>query len=259
MSTTNLGPTSSQTTSSASIPAYKQSFLTACIKAQVLTFGTYTLKSGRISPYFFNAGLFLHSGHLVTAIQSAYAQAILVHVSANPSFEFDVIFGPAMKGITLCATVLGELTRLDSAMFGNVGCSFNRKTEKGYGDGGILVGASLKGKRVLIIDDVLTAGTAIREAIELIRAQGGVLVGVIVAFDRMEKMPAPLGPNGEKPGEEEEKKPRMSAIGKVRKEFGIPVLSIVTLEDVLGVLGHMGSQENLRRVEEYKSAWGASD
>ncbi|KAI9717089.1 MAG: orotate phosphoribosyltransferase [Chrysothrix sp. TS-e1954] len=240
-------------------PSYKHAFLTACLDANVLTFGTYTLKSGRVSPYFFNAGLFLHSGHLVNAIAEAYASALIAYTPTGPSFDFDVIFGPAMKGITLCATVLGELTRKDPARYGGIGCTFNRKTEKSYGDGGLLVGAPLKGKRVLIIDDVLTAGTAIREAITLILAQGGTLAGIIVAFDRMEKMPAPLGPGGEKASPEEEVEPRMSAIGQVRKEFGVPVLSIVDLDDVLGVLGHMGSQAEMERVGEYKRIWGASN
>lgn len=119
---------------------------------------------------------------------------------------------------------------------------------KDHGDRGSLVGAPLRGKRVMVIDDVLTAGTAIREAIGIIKAQGGELAGVIVALDRMEKMPARSG--------EDEAAPRMSAIGQVRKEYGVPVLSIVTLDDLIGRLRAIGSEEDMKRVEEYKKMYG---
>ncbi|MCJ1477773.1 orotate phosphoribosyltransferase [Lambiella insularis] len=230
------------------IPAYKVGFLQACLDANVLSFGTYTLKSGRQSPYFFNAGLFLNDASLFSVIQTAYAQSLIEHASTNPSFSFDVLFGPAYKGIPLSAATFGELARLDKGRFGHIGCAFNRKEVKDHGDGGSLVGAPLRGKRVMVIDDVLTAGTAIREAIDIIKTQGGELAGVIVALDRMEKMPAQSG--------EDEAAPRMSAIGQVRKEYGVPVLSIVTLDDLIGRLREVGSDEDMKRVEEYKRMYG---
>ncbi len=235
----------------ASIPNYKAAFLQSCLDAKVLKFGTFTLKSGRQSPYFFNAGLFMNDASLFYAIQTAYAQSLISHASTHPDFSFDVLFGPAYKGIPLAAATFGELARLDKENFGHIGCTFNRKEMKDHGDGGSLVGAPLKGKRVMIIDDVLTAGTAIREAIEIIKAQGGELAGVIVALDRMEKMPAPEG--------EDENAPRMSAIGQVRKDFGVPVLSIVTLDDLVGLLRQMGSEDEMKRVEEYRKVYRPSD
>lgn len=230
------------------IPPYKTAFLQSCLDAKVLTFGTYTLKSGRQSPYFFNAGLFLNDASFFHSIQTAYAQSLIAHATAHPSFSFDVLFGPAYKGIPLAAATFGELARLQRDRFGHVGCAFNRKEIKDHGDGGILVGASLRGKKVMIIDDVLTAGTAIREAIDIIRTQGGVLAGIIVALDRMEKMPAPPG--------EEESDARVSAIGQVRKEFGVPVLSIVSLDDLVGLLRERGSEDDIGRLEEYRRVYG---
>lgn len=233
------------------IPPYKAAFLQSCLDANVLTFGTYTLKSGRQSPYFFNAGLFLHDASLFYAIQTAYAQSIITHASAHPEFSFDVLFGPAYKGIPLAAATFGELARLDQEKFGHIGCTFNRKEVKDHGDGGSLVGAPLRGKRVMVIDDVLTAGTAIREAIDIITAQGGELAGVIVALDRMEKMPARAG--------EDESATRMSAIGQVRREYGVPVLCIVTLDDLIALVKRAGSDDDVKRVEEYRKIYGTSD
>ncbi|KAL9125384.1 MAG: hypothetical protein Q9217_005407 [Psora testacea] len=232
------------------MPAYKAAFLQSCLNAKALAFGNYSLKSGRESPYFFNAGLFLNDASLFHAVQTAYAQSLNAHASAHPDFAFDVLFGPAYKGIPLAAATFGELARLNKAKFGHVGCAFNRKEVKDHGDGGSLVGAPLRGKRVMIIDDVLTAGTAIREAIDIIKAQGGELAGVIVALDRMEKMSTLDG--GDESG------PRTSAIEQVRREFGVPVLSIVTLDDLIGLLREMGSDEDMERVEEYKRIYGTS-
>lgn len=233
------------------IPSYKTAFLQSCLDANVLSFGTFTLKSGRISPYFFNAGLFLNDASLFSAIQTAYAQSLIQHASTHPDFSFDVLFGPAYKGIPLSAATFGELARLDKEKFGHIGCAFNRKEAKDHGDGGTLVGAPLRGKRVMIIDDVLTAGTAIREAINIIKAQGGELAGVIVALDRMERMPAVKG--------EIESATRMSAIGQVREEFGVPVLSIVTLDDLIGLLRETGSGDDIKRLEEYRRTYGTND
>ena len=151
---------------------------------------------------------------------------------------------PAYKGVPLATATVDKLTQLDGGRFGNVSYSFNRKEIKDHGEGGVIVGAPLRGKNVVIIDDVITAGTAMREAIEIIRAQGGKLVGVIVALDRKERM------NDESSG---------SAIGEVRKEFGVPVLSIIDLDDLIGVLGGLGDEEDMERLREYKRRYGASD
>ena len=224
------------------LPAYKSAFLQSCFSASVLTFGTYKLKSGRLSPYFFNAGLF-HTASLIRSISTAYAQTLLAHVTRNPTFQFDVLFGPAYKGIPLATATVDKLAELDESRFGNVSYSFNRKELKDHGEGGVIVGAPLRDKNVVIIDDVITAGTAMREAIDIIKAQGGRLVGVIVALDRKEKM------SDESTG---------SAIGEVRREFDVPVLSIIDLDDLIGVLGRLGDEEDTEKLREYKTKYGAS-
>ncbi|KAL9087032.1 MAG: hypothetical protein Q9165_006860 [Trypethelium subeluteriae] len=228
-----------------SLPQYKSDFISACRAGNVLTFGTYNLKSGRISPYFFNAGL-LHRADLVRAISLAYAHTLAV----EPDLEFDVLFGPAYKGIPIAAATTLGLALVDEKRYGQVSYSFNRKEAKDHGEGGIIVGAPLKGKRVVIIDDVMTAGTAMREAIDIIEKQGGTLVGIVVAFDRMEKIPSPADDDGT---------PRPSTIGEFRKEFKVPVLSILTLDDVSKSLEGMGSETELRRLEEYREKYRASD
>ena len=139
---------------------------------------------------------------------------------------------------------MDKLAALDDGRFGNVSYSFNRKEVKDHGEGGVIVGAPLRNKNVVIIDDVITAGTAMREAIEIIREQGGRLVGVIVALDRKERM------NDESTG---------SAIGLVRKEFDVPILSIIDLDDLIGVLGGLGIEDDMERLREYKRRYGASD
>ena len=209
----------------------------------MLTFGTYKLKSGRQSPYFFNAGLF-HTASLVRSISTAYAHTLLAHVTEDPTFKFDVLFGPAYKGIPLATATVDKLADLDEGRFGKVSYSFNRKEVKDHGEGGVIVGAPLHNKKVVIIDDVITAGTAMREAIQIIKAQGGTLVGVIVALDRKERM------NDES---------SRSAIGEVREEFGVPVLSIIDQDDLLGGLGGLGHEEDMERLKEYKRRYGASD
>lgn len=224
---------------------YKTSLINICLSAQVLKFGSFTLKSGRQSPYFFNAGLF-HRGDLVIPISKAYAQTL-----SSSNIEFDVLFGPAYKGIPLAALTVGKLTEIDEKKYGCVSYSFNRKEVKAHGEGGSIVGAPLRGKRVVIIDDVITAGTAIREAIEIIKAEGGILVGIIVAFNRLEKTPPKEG--------EDEDAPRQSAIGEVRKQYGIPVLSILSLDDLVGFMKEGGSEDDLKRMEEYRQKYMASD
>lgn len=213
-------------------PAYKTSLLRLALENNILTFGTFTLKSGRQSPYFFNCGLFSTS-KLITALSNAYAQTLHDHFSQistpDPSDPgFDIIFGPAYKGIPLAATTAQALNTLSETRYGDVGFAFNRKEAKTHGEGGSLVGQPLQGKRVIIIDDVITAGTAIREAISIIEAAGGKLVGICVAVDREERMPSRAeleGRFGEVPGEGE----RGSAIGEVKRVTGVPVLSILSL------------------------------
>ncbi|KAF2726726.1 orotate phosphoribosyltransferase [Polyplosphaeria fusca] len=233
----------------ASLPAYKESFLKDCVAAEALKFGTFTLKSKRISPYFFNAGLF-HRADLLRSMTAAYANTLKAYGDSSPSFEFDVLFGPAYKGIPLAAATLDKLADLDIAKYGKLSYSFNRKEAKDHGEGGNIVGASLKGKRIVIIDDVITAGTAIREAIDIIKREGGELVGIIVAFDRLEKVPSATDDDGT---------PRPSAIGEVRKQYGIPVFAILTLDDVIEFLRSLGSADDLKRLDEYRIKYKASD
>lgn len=234
----------------ADLPAFKTSFIETCVKAGALKFGTFTLKSGRVSPYFFNAGLF-HRSELALSIGDAYANALHEGVSEERSFEFDVLFGPAYKGIPLAAMSVCQLASIDRQRYGKISYSFNRKEAKDHGEGGSIVGAPLKGQRIVIIDDVITAGTAIREAIDIIKKEGGQLVGIIVAMDRQEKAPAG-------PGEDEEAS-RPSAIGHLRKELGIPILSILTLDDVVKYLKDMGTEDDIKRLEEYRAKYKASD
>jgi orotate phosphoribosyltransferase len=258
-----------QTTAAESLPAWKTSLIDLALRSQILTFGTFTLKSHRISPYFVNCGLFC-TGELIEAISSAYARTLLEYSASNPAFQFDVLFGPAYKGIPLAATTALQLAALEkqqtsistggasassSGKFAQIGYSFNRKEVKDHGEGGLMVGRSLAGQRVVIIDDVITAGTAIREAIEMIRAQGGTLVGVIVAIDRQEKMPS----QAEKEGKGDDGTPRGSAIGEVVRETGVPVLAVLTLGNIVEGLKNLGRHEEVGRMEEYRRQYGATD
>ena len=154
------------------LPSYKENFIKDCVSSGALKFGTFTLKSKRISPYFFNAGLF-HRADLLRSISLAYAHTLKAHGDADPNFQFDVLFGPAYKGIPLAAASVDKLADLDIEKYGKKSYSFNRKEAKDHGEGGNIVGASLKGQRIVIVDDVITAGTAIREAIEIIKKEIG--------------------------------------------------------------------------------------
>ena len=186
---------------------YQKAFIEFAIEQGVLKFGEFELKSGRISPYFFNAGLF-NSGKAMATLAKSYAAAIV-----NSGVEMDVLFGPAYKGIPLAATTAMALSEWHDR---ETPYTFNRKEKKAHGEGGSLVGAPLEGK-VLIIDDVITAGTAIREVMALLEAQGSAKpAGVIVAIDRQEKG-----------------KGELSAIQEVERDYGIPVISIVKLEQVM--------------------------
>lgn len=232
-----------------SLPRYKTTFLEDCVSAGALKFGTFTLKSKRISPYFFNAGLF-HRARLLRSITSAYAHTLVAQAESDPSFQFDVLFGPAYKGIPLASSTVDKLADIDLVKYGDVSYSFNRKEAKTHGEGGHIVGAPLDGQRIVIVDDVMTAGTAIREAIEIIEKEGGILVGIIVAFDRMEKAPSVTDDDGTS---------RPSTIGEIRKQYGIPVLSILTLNDVIEYLKGMGTEDDMKRLMEYREKYKASD
>lgn len=188
---------------------YQKTFIDFAIQQDVLRFGEFTLKSGRTSPYFFNAGLF-NTGEALAKLGQNYAQAIV-----DSGIEFDVLFGPAYKGIPLAAATAVALSEHHGR---NVPYSFNRKEAKTHGEGGNIVGAPLQGK-VLIIDDVITAGTAIREAMDIISDAGAQAAGVIIALDRQEK------------GQGE-----TSAIQEVEAEYKIPVASIIKLENLISYI-----------------------
>lgn len=198
--------------------------------AGVLKLGEFTLKSGRQSPYFFNAGLFNTGGQLATLTQ-AYAQTII-----DSQVSFDVLFGPAYKGIPLAAATsvaLAESPQYDKPY------AFNRKEVKDHGEGGNIVGHPLEG-RILIIDDVITAGTAIRESMDLIKANGAKPAAVIVALDRMEK------------GQSE-----LSAIQEVERDYNIPVFSIINMNDIIDYLATQPDKaEYLQAMQNYRQRYG---
>ena len=187
---------------------HRTRFLDAALRAEALRFGEFTLKSGRVSPYFFNAGRF-DSGAALAALGRAYADAI--HAAG---LDFDLLFGPAYKGIPL-ATSLACALAADGR---DLPVAFNRKEAKAHGEGGMLIGAPLAGRRVLIVDDVITAGTAIREALGLIADAGGQVAGIVIGLDRQEVV--------------REGDPR-SAAQAVGQEHGIPVVAVATLSDLL--------------------------
>lgn len=187
---------------------YQRDFLELALARNALRFGQFTLKSGRISPYFFNAGMF-DSGAALAQLGRAYARALV-----DSGIGFDMLFGPAYKGIALavaCGVALAEQHGRD------VPVAFNRKEAKAHGEGGLLIGAPLRG-RVMIVDDVITAGTAIRESLELIRASGATAAGVAIALDRQERG------NSER-----------SAAQEVEREFGIPVVAIARLNELFAL------------------------
>ncbi|QCY09650.1 MULTISPECIES: orotate phosphoribosyltransferase [Pseudomonas] len=211
--------------------AYQRDFIRFAIDRGVLRFGEFTLKSGRTSPYFFNAGLF-NSGKALAQLGRFYAAAIV-----ESGIPFDVLFGPAYKGIPLAATTAVALAEHHER---DLPWCFNRKEAKAHGEGGSLVGAPLTGE-VLIIDDVITAGTAIREVMQIIASQDGAkAAGVLIALNRQERG------NGE-----------LSAIQEVERDFGIPVISIVSLNQVLEFLADDPLlKQHLPAVEAYRAQFG---
>jgi orotate phosphoribosyltransferase len=227
---------------------HKQDFLNTAISAGVLRFGEFELKSGRISPYFFNAGLLQTSRHMaVTA--DAFSQTIVEEQQKN-GLEFDIIYGPAYKGIPLASIISVRLGQLDAKNLDSVSYSYDRKEAKLHGEGGSIVGAPLKGKKCLIVDDVITAGTAKREAIDKIRKEGGIVAGIIVAVDRMEKLPAADG---------DDSKPGPSALGELKKEYGIPIFAVLTLDDIIEGMKSFASEEEIQRTEAYRAKYKATD
>ena len=208
---------------------YQKDFVDFTLETGVLKFGEFTLKSGRISPYFFNAGLFNTGSHL-SQLGNFYAQAI-----EASNLQFDVLFGPAYKGIPLAAATA---IALNDNFNRNVPYSFNRKEAKDHGEGGNIVGHPLEGD-ILIIDDVITAGTAIREAQDIINANDANTKGVIVALDRQEKG-----------------KGELSAIQEVEQIFGIRVLSIINLSHIIEHLKASKNEDVVSRIESYRSQYG---
>lgn len=208
---------------------FRQDFIRFAVQQKVLCFGEFQTKAGRLSPYFFNAGLF-NDGNALRNLSQFYAQAIL-----TSGIKFDMLFGPAYKGIPLAAGTAIALSEQGC----NVPYCYNRKEAKDHGEGGTTVGAKLQG-RVLIIDDVISAGTSVRESIELIRAASAEPCGVVIALDRMER------------GQSE-----LSAVQEVQLNYGIPVVPIATLDDLLGYLqGEAEMVQNLHATQLYRDQYG---
>lgn len=208
---------------------FRQDFLQFALQQNVLKFGEFTTKAGRQSPYFFNAGLF-NDGASTLALARFYAEAIIAS-----KVEFDMLFGPAYKGIILAAATAMMLAEKSI----NVPFAYNRKEAKDHGEGGVLVGAPLKG-RVLIIDDVISAGTSVRESVQLIRAEGATPAAVAIALDRMEKG------SGE-----------LSAVQEVEQQYGLPVVAIANLRDLLAMLeNHADLAAYLQPVRAYRERYG---
>lgn len=211
---------------------YKKEFIEFALEKEVLRFGEFKLKSGRISPYFFNAGLF-NTGASIAQLGKFYASAI-----NQAGIDFDLMFGPAYKGIPL---VTATVIALANDFSQDIPYVFNRKEAKQHGEGGQLVGAKLTGN-VLIIDDVITAGTAIREVMSLIKQHNASPAGVIIALDRQEK------------GQGE-----MSAIQEVERDYNIPVISIITLADLIEYLHNTESSNELEmQIANYQTKYGIS-
>lgn len=215
-----------------SMQPYQREFIEFAIEQGVLRFGEFTLKSGRVSPYFFNAGLF-KSGAALARLGRCYAQAIV-----DSGLDFDVLFGPAYKGIPLAATTAVALADGHDR---DTPFAFNRKEAKDHGEGGNIVGADLAG-RILIIDDVITAGTAIGEVMQLIDGAGARAAGVVIALDRQERG-----------------KGEQSAIQEVEARYGMPVVSIVTLDLVLEYLEEHAGEElkaHAAAIRDYRARYG---
>jgi orotate phosphoribosyltransferase len=210
---------------------FRRDFIRFALEQNVLCFGEFKTKAGRLSPYFFNAGLF-HSGRALKQLAQFYAKAI-----AASGISFDMLFGPAYKGIPLAAGVAIAFADLGR----DVSYAFNRKEAKDHGEGGHVIGARLAG-RVLIVDDVISAGTSVRESVELMREAGATPCGVAIALDRMERGEGAL-----------------SAVQEVHQNYNIPVISIATLDDLIGFLATDETLAcNLAAVRQYRERYGAT-
>ena len=208
---------------------FRQEFIEFALQQNVLRFGEFKTKAGRLSPYFFNAGLF-NDGNALDRLSQFYAKAIL-----SSGIGIDMLFGPAYKGIPLVAVSALALARADH----NLPFAFNRKETKDHGEGGNIIGAPLAG-RVLIIDDVISAGTSVRESVDIIRAAGATPCGVVIALDRMERG------SGE-----------LSAVQEVRRDYGIPVLAVATLNDLMAYLRNRPDfKEHEAAVARYRQEYG---
>lgn len=216
----------------------KEEFIHFAIDAEVIRFGEFITKAGRISPYFFNAGLF-NDGANLGKIANFYAQTLL-----NAGLEFDMLFGPAYKGITLASATAVALAQKGR----NVAFAYNRKEAKDHGEGGSIVGAKLQG-RVVIVDDVISAGTSVRESVELIRAAGATPCAVLIALDRMER------------SGKDDALSAQSAVQEVSQTYGIPVISIANLNDLFACLTAADAESSLSCytdvVAAYRTRYGA--
>jgi orotate phosphoribosyltransferase len=211
---------------------YQRQFIELALDHEVLRFGEFTLKSGRTSPYFFNAGLFNTGGRLA-GLGRYYADAIVAS-----GVDFDVLLGPAYKGIPIASATAVQLAALHDR---DVPWCFNRKEAKDHGEGGLIVGSPLEG-RVLVVDDVITAGTAIREVMEILDASGATCAGIVVAVDRQERG------RGE-----------LSAIQEVERDFGVPVISIISFDQIIEYVEETGRHaEHLDAVRGYREEYGIS-
>jgi orotate phosphoribosyltransferase len=206
-------------------------FIELCLARGVLRFGEFKLKSGRVSPYFFNSGLF-NTGRAIAELGRFYADALV-----RSGIAYEMLFGPAYKGIPLVTVTAAAIADRHGR---DVPWSFNRKEAKDHGEGGSIVGAPLEG-RVVIVDDVITAGTAIRESVELIRSSGAQPAGVLIALDRQERG-----------------RGVRSAIQEVEEMFGLPVVSILKLADLVAHLEAIGAAERLDAVRSYRDQYGVS-
>jgi orotate phosphoribosyltransferase len=210
---------------------FRQQFVEFAIKQNVLRFGEFTTKAGRVSPYFFNAGLF-NDGTSLRALSRFYADAITMS-----KIPFDMLFGPAYKGIILAAITALALSESDK----NVPYAYNRKEAKDHGEGGNTVGAPISG-RVLIIDDVISAGTSVRESVEIIRAAGATPAGVVISLDRQERGQGSL-----------------SAAQEVSQNHGIPVIAVARLADIIAYLAQQPhEQANIDKISLYRTQYGAA-
>ncbi|HEY9032989.1 MAG TPA: orotate phosphoribosyltransferase [Pseudomonadales bacterium] len=210
---------------------YQKSFIDTAIAAKALCFGEFELKSGRLSPYFFNAGL-LYQGSALATLARSYASAIV-----DSGVKFDVLFGPAYKGIALAALTAAALYEYHGM---DVPFAYNRKEKKDHGEGGQLVGAPLAGRRVLVIDDVITAGTAIREITLLLQAEQATLAGVLIGLNRQEK------------GRSE-----LSAIQEVERDYQVPVVSIIGLDNIINWIESSGQFAfMLDKIRAYRQRYG---